>query len=195
MSRALRAVTSRALAGALLAAAVASPLHAQAGVLGAPVTVTLAAALPPSLTVLVIAGATQTIPSLTSGALNTFPTPAQVQTSWDLRPNSGTVSLVAYFTQPTQAMVSGANVIPSSRIRARMTSGSVPAFTPISGAGAGGVGTAGGSLVLFTFPICNSNACRRVTRTDPLDLQLDLTSLVLRPGTYTGTLNLRAVTY
>jgi hypothetical protein len=34
-----------------------------------------------------------------------------------------------------------------------------------------------------------------VTRTDPLDLQLDLTSLVLRPGTYTGTLNLRAVTY
>jgi hypothetical protein len=54
---------------------------------------------------------------------------------------------------------------------------------------------AGGSLVLFTYSVCNSNACRRQTRTDPLDLQLDLTGLILAPGTYTGTLNLRAVTY
>lgn len=185
----------RALAGALSLSAAGIPLHAQAGTLGAPVTVTLAAALPPSLTVLVTAGASQTIASVTSGALNTFPTPVQIRTSWDLRPNSGTLSLVAYFTAPAQAMASGANAIPSSRIRGRMASGSVPVFTPINNAGAGGVGVAGGSLVLFTYAVCNSNACRRQTRTDPLDLQLDLTGLVLPPGTYTGTLNLRAVTY
>ena len=186
---------SRALAGALLLSAPAVPLHAQAGTLGAPVTVTLAAAVPPSLTVLVTAGAMQSIPNVTSGAVNSFPTPVQIQTSWDLRPNSGTLSLVAYFTTPSQAMTSGANTIASSRIRGRMQSGSVPVFTPINGAGAGGVGVAGGSLVLFTYAVCNSNACRRQTRTDPLDLQLDLTSLTLPPGTYTGTLNLRAVTY
>jgi hypothetical protein len=185
----------RALAGALLVAFGAVPLQAQAGVLGAPITVTLAAAVPPSLTVLVTGGAVQNIPSLVAGAINNFPTPVQVQTSWDLRPNSGTLALVAYFTNPAQAMASGANAIPSSRVQARMPTGGVVSFTSISFAGVGGVGTAGGSLVLFTYPVCNSNACRRQTRTDPLELRLDLTGTVLPPGTYAGTLNLRAVTY
>jgi hypothetical protein len=187
-----------ALRGALLSvlasAAAARGAAAQAGTLGAPVSVSLAAEKPATLSVSIVSGGSQSIASLVSGAVNNFPTPVQVQTSWDLRPNSGTLSLVAYVGNPAQALTGPAS-IPSSRLRARMTTGAVPTYTPIASNGVGGVGTAGGSLVLFTYAVCNSNACRQQTRTDPLDLQLDLSGLALPPGNYSGTLTLRAVTY
>jgi len=56
----------------------------------------------------------------------------------------------------------------------------------------GGVGTASGSLTLFTETITGAN--KKSTRTIDLELQLDLTGQTTTPGTYTGTLNLRAVT-
>lgn len=173
--------------------------RASAQVLGAPVTISLAATQPGVLTVTVQSGAVQTIPSLASNAVNPFPSPVQVFTQWDIRPNTGTaLSLVAYFAVPAQALTTGTSNIPAGRVEARMVSGSVPAFTPITANGIGGVGTPGGSITLWTnncFASSNAAACRRNNRTDQLDLRLNLTGVTLPPGTYAGTLTLRAVLY
>jgi hypothetical protein len=66
-------------------------------------------------------------------------------------------------------------------------------FTAFTQNAVGGIGTAGGSLRLFQINISGSNKIQ--TRTDNLSLQLDLTGAgVLPPGTYSGTLNIQAVT-
>lgn len=194
-SRRLLAVGSLVL---LLTLAGGGIVHAQAGTLGAPVQVTLSAAASSVLTITIQSGAVQTIPSLVPGAPNQFPLPVQVLTQWRLGPmgpGGGALSLVAYFNSPPTALVSGPNAIPAARVEARVTSGSLPTFTPITATGVGGVGTAGGSAVLWTQVICNSNGCRNNQRTDQIDLRLNLTGFTPAPGTYTGTLNLRAVTY
>jgi hypothetical protein len=49
---------------------------------------------------------------------------------------------------------------------------------------------ASGSLTVFT----ETGSNKKSTRTIDLELQLDLTGQTTTPGTYTGTLNLRAVT-
>lgn len=194
-SRRSRAVGSLIL---LLTGAGGGILHAQAGTLGAPVAITLNAAASSVLTITIQSGAVQSIPSLVAGAPNQFPTPVQVLTQWNLSPmgpGGASLSLVAYFITPATALVSGPNAIPASLVEARVTTGALPAFTPITGNGVGGVGTAGGSAILWTQLICNSNACRNSQRTDQLDLRLNLTGFTPPPGTYSGTLNLRAVTY
>jgi hypothetical protein len=74
-----------------------------------------------------------------------------------------------------------------------MSTGLPVTFTPITQNPVGGIGTAGGSLQLYSVPISGAN--KKSSRTDNLDLQLDLVGFpVLRPGTYNGTLNLRVVT-
>jgi hypothetical protein len=55
------------------------------------------------------------------------------------------------------------------------------------------VGTAGGSLSLFSVTINGGN--KNSSRTDNLDLQLNLVGFPpLAAGAYTGVLNIRAVT-
>jgi hypothetical protein len=55
------------------------------------------------------------------------------------------------------------------------------------------VGSAGGSLQLFSVNISGAN--KNSGRTDNLDLRLDLVGFpALAAGAYTGVLNLRAVT-
>lgn len=184
--------------GLLLAGAFGTAADAQVGSQSTLVPVALSATASDALTIMVQSGATQTIPSLTSNAVNPFPTPVQVYTEWNLRPlgpGGASLSLVAYFSAPTQALVSGANAIPASQVEARVITGALPSFTPITGNGVGGVGVNGGSAVLWTQVLCNSNACRNSQRTDNVDLQLNLTGTYLPVGTYSGTLNLRAVTY
>jgi hypothetical protein len=57
----------------------------------------------------------------------------------------------------------------------------------------GGVGSAGGSLGLFSVSISGAN--KNASRTDNLDLRLDLVGFPTLPaGAYTGVLNIRAVT-
>ena len=125
--------------------------------------------------------------------MNNFPSPVVVTTGWDVNPGqTNTVNLIAYFSVPAQALV-GPTLIPSSRIKGRMTTGIPTTYTAITQNGLGGVGTAGGSLRLFTVNIGGAN--KNASRTDNLDLQLDLVGApALRAGTYTGVLNIRAVT-
>jgi hypothetical protein len=126
--------------------------------------------------------------------VNSFPSPVVIQTAWNVNPGqTNTVNLVAYFTTPAQALVGGATQIPSSRLLGRMLTGIPTTFTAISQNGIGGVGTAGGSLRLYGLNITGAN--KNATRTDNLDLQLNLVGFPVLPvGSFTGVLNLRAVT-
>ena len=168
--------------------------EAQAGT-GSPARIiNLAATKTSQLSVIVGSGAVQTIASLTDNAVNTFPAPVVITTSWDVNPGqTNTVNLMAYFTTPAQALVGPATQIPASRVLGQMTTGLPVAFTAITQNALGGVGTAGGSLRLFAQNISGPN--KKASRTDNLNLQINLTGFpTLAPGLYTGTLNLRAVT-
>ena len=168
---------------------------AQGGATLGPVQViTLGGARINLLSVTVTSGSVQSIAAVQDNAINPFPTPIVIQTRWDVNPGQvGSISLVGYFTTPAQAMTGGTVQIPSSRVRGRMTSGLPTTFTPFSQAAVAGAGTAGGSLELFRDNITGPNK-GVLTRTDNLDLQLDLVGFPDLPvGTYTGTLNIRAV--
>jgi hypothetical protein len=165
-----------------------------AGTVGPVHVITLSAARVNSLTVTVTSGAAQTIASVTDNALNPFPTPVTIATQWDVNPGqTNSISLVGYFTTPAQALTGTGVQIPSSRVLGRMSTGVPTSFTPFTQAAVAGAGTAGGSLVLFNDIITGTNK-GTLTRTDNLDLELDLVGFPTLPvGTYTGTLNIRAV--
>jgi hypothetical protein len=156
--------------------------------------ISLAATAPGALSVSVTSGAAQALAGVTDNAVNNFPSPVVIRTAWNVNPGqTNTVTLMAYFSTPAQAMVGGATQIPSSRILGRMVTGIPVAFTPITENGIGGVGTAGGSLRLLAVNIGGGN--KDASRTDNLDLQLNLVGFPSLPaGSYTGVLNLRAVT-
>ena len=167
---------------------------AQAGSVSTAQIVTLSAIRTGTLTVGVTSGMVQNLPNVIDGTTNNFPSPVVIATQWNVNPGqTNTVELMAYFSVPTQALIGGATQIPSSRIRGRMTTGLPVAFTPMNQSAVGGIGTVGGSLRLFSQAIMGIN--KNSSRTDNLDLQLDLVGFpALAPGTYSGTLNLRAVT-
>jgi hypothetical protein len=187
-----------------LAAVVAVPEEqaaAQAGTVSTARIVALAATKTGKLTMGVVSGAAQTLASLTDNTMNDFPTPVVIQTQWDLNPGqTGSVNVIGWFSTPSQALSNGAGTnIPSSRMKGKLTPGapaptSFPAtFTAFTQNAFGGIGSAGGSLRLFQINITGSNKTQ--TRTDNLSLELDLTGAgVLPPGTYSGTLNIQAVT-
>ncbi|MGI8818218.1 MAG: hypothetical protein ACR2HW_03680 [Gemmatimonadales bacterium] len=156
--------------------------------------ISLAAAAVSTLTVVVQSGGVQTIVGVADNAVTNFPSPVVIQTAWNVSPGqTNTVHLVAYFSLPAQAMVGGTTQIPSSRLLGRMTTGLPTTYTPITQNAIGGVGSAGGSLQLFAVNIDGGN--KNATRTDNLDLQLDLVGFPpLAAGTYAGLLNIRAVT-
>ena len=177
----------------LLALGVLLTLGAR-GLLAQSQVISLAAAAPSTLTIALQSGAIQAIAGVTDNALNNFPTPVVIQTDWNMNPGqTNTVNLVAYFSVPAQAMTGGAVQIPSSRIQGRMATGLPIAFTPMTQNAIGGVGSAGGSLALFSVAIGGAN--KNASRTDNLDLRLDLVGFPTLPaGAYTGVLNIRAVT-
>jgi len=180
------------LAVALL---VAAPRASHAQIISPDLGVSLGARKNTALTVSVLSGGVQSIASITDGAINAFSSPVRVQTTWSVNPGlTGSVQLVAYFTDPTSALAAGPSArIASSRVQGRMATGLPAAFTAFTGVGIGGVGTAGASLRLFSVNITGPN--RNATRTDDLDLRLDLTGQPpLSVGTYTGMIYLRAVT-
>jgi hypothetical protein len=167
---------------------------AQAGTPSPARVVTLSALRPGQLTISLPAGTSRSIPSVTDNSVNTFSGTTTIVTQWNLNPGqTNTVNLIAYFTTPAQAMTGGAVQIPSSRVLGRMTTGLPVAFTAFTQSGIGVVGIAGGSLRLFAVNITGAN--KSSSRTDNLDLQLNLVGFpTLPPGTYSGTLNIRAIT-
>ena len=183
----------------LLASGVALTLGAreagaQGGTLSTAQVISLLATKTSQLSVTVTSGAVQSIPSLTDNAVNNFPSPVVITTGWDVNPGqTNTVNLIAYFTTPAQALSGGVTQIPSSRVLGQVTTGLPVTFTAITQNALGGVGTAGGSLRLFAQNITGAN--KKSSRTDNLNLEINLVGFpTLAPGTYSGTLNLRAVT-
>jgi hypothetical protein len=170
------------LAAAALGAGAA---EAQVGLTSNIAQVSINATKNSTLSVAVTGGATQTLATLTDNAANNFPTPVAVTTTWDL--NAGTsVRLIGWFGTAANALVSGANSIPSSWVKAALNGGAYNAFTQNA---VGGVGSAGGSLQIFS----ETAGLPANSRNDNIGLQIDLTGQTLVPGTYSGTLNLQAV--
>jgi hypothetical protein len=169
---------------------------AQSGLTSTAATVSLSATKSPSLTVTVVSGGTQTIGSITDGTTNDFPSSVNITTAWDVNPSAASVSLVGYFSTPSAALTNGSFNIPSSSVKGKVTTASVPnaptSFTAFTSNAIGTAGTAGGSLTLFTETITGAN--KASSRNIDLALQIDLTSQTTTPGAYTGTLNLKAVT-
>ncbi len=184
----VRSLGPKLLALSVLFALRASELFGQTQI------ISLAAAAASDLAVTIQSGSIQTIVGIADNAITNFPSPVVIQTSWNLNPGqTNTVELVAYFSLPAQAMIGGATLIPSSRVEGRMTTGLPTTFTAINQNGIGGVGSAGGSLRLFSENIGGAN--KNASRTDNLDLQLNLVGFPTLPAAnYTGVLNIRAVT-
>jgi hypothetical protein len=162
--------------------------------LGQAKIITLAATSPADIGLVVTSGAVQAIVGVTDNAVNSFPSPVAIQTTWSVNPGqTNSVTLVAYFAVPAQAMVGTTTQIPSSRILARMSTGLPTTFTAMTQNGVAGVGTAGGSLTLYSVNINGGN--KNSVRTDNLDLQLNLVGFPTLPaGAYAGVLNLRVIT-
>lgn len=193
--RTLDMVSIRSLRNVALASVFgASVASAQAGLLSNSATVNINATKQSSLTITVNSGGTQTLASMTDGTTNDFTTPVNVTTAWDINPSAAAVVLVGYFSTPAQALVSGVDNIASSLVKARV--GAVGAYNAFTGGvvngGASSVGVAGGTLQFFSELITGVN--KNSSRTDDIYLQIDLTGQTVNAGTYTGTLNLRAIT-
>jgi hypothetical protein len=183
-----------ALASSALLTRVASPqAKVHSTVSGVPA---VAAAAANAISVRVDAGTTQALASVTDSTPNTFPSPVTITLTWDLHPSTGSVQVIGYFVNPAAAMASGPASIPSSWLKGRVltagTPGAPTSYTAFTQNGVGGVGTPGGSLSLVSQPVLGYS--KTGTLTFDLQLQLDLTGRSLTPGSYSGTLNIRAVT-
>jgi hypothetical protein len=179
-------VTTRTFLVLAAAALGSGAAEAQVGLTSNVAQVSINATKNSTLSVTVTSGATQNLATLTDNAPNNFPTPVAITTSWDLNAGSS-VSLVGWFGSSANALVDGANSIPSSWVKASLNgSATYNAFTQNAVAG---VGAAGASLQIFS----ESAGLPLGSRNDNLGLQIDLTGQTLVPGTYSGTLNLQAV--
>lgn len=153
-------------------------------------TVALTATLGETLTIAATPNAVNF--ALVSGGVATGSAPVVITTSWILSSGRANVVLDAYFSSPTAALTfAGPPVsnIPSSAVLGQVTTGTPTTFTPFTQTAA--LGTAGAGLTLFTQALSSTN--RASSRSDSLNLEIDLTSLPqLAAATYTGTLTLQA---
>jgi hypothetical protein len=159
---------------------------AQAGLTSNLATVALTATKAATLTVSPNASAT-TLASITDNSnANNF-APVSLTTAWNLT-GGLSVRLIGWFATPAQALVNGTDFIPSSKVEGRV---GATAYAPFSAAAVGGVGVAGGSLQLFSQAVAAGSYFG--SRTDQLDLRLNLTGTNTIAGDYAGTLNLQAI--
>ena len=179
-------VRTFAIAALLLCAWVSM---ATAQVLSGTGSVNLNATLAQSLSISVTSGSTVNF-TLTNGAAANGNVPVVVQTTWNLSTLLvGAVSLYGYFGTPSQALADGAgNYITSSLVEGRMLTGTALTYTAFTQTNP--VGPAAGSLALYTGLVTILNASK--TRSDNLDLRINLTGQTLPAGTYTGVLTLQA---
>jgi hypothetical protein len=166
-----------------------APSIVAAQVLSGTANVNLNATLAQSLSISITSGSTVNF-TLVNGNVATGSNPVVVSTSWNLSPLIvGAVSLYGYFSTPSQALTDGGgNNIASTLVQGRMTTG-IP-VTYVAFTQTNPVGPAGGSLALFTEVVTALNAVK--TRSDNLDLEINLTGQTLPAATYTGVLTLQA---
>jgi hypothetical protein len=128
--------------------------------------------------------------TLAAGATATGSVPVAITTTWLLNATRATVVLDGYFASATAALTDGAaHNIPTSDVLGQVTTGTPTTFTAFTQTAA--LGPAGAGLTLFSQAITGIN--RAATRTDNLDLEINLTSLPQLPAaTYTGTLTIQA---
>jgi hypothetical protein len=181
------ALLNKALLGATALLLVsANGVMAQAGLTSNLATVALTATKAPTLMVSPNAS-TATLASITDNSnANNF-TPVSLTTSWNLT-GGASVRLIGWFATPAQALANGSDLIPSSKVEGRV--GAAP-YAPFTSGAVGGVGVAGGSLQLFSEAVAAGSYLG--SRTDQLDLRLNLTGTTTVAGDYTGTLNLQAI--
>src|SRR3954465_14263074 len=183
----MHALSRQALTGvAALLVFGASSARAQAGLTSNVATVALTATKAATLTVSTNV-ATATLASITDNSTANQFTPVSLTTDWNLTGGSS-VRMVGWFATPAQALVNGTDLIPSSKVEGRV--GATP-FAAFSNGPVGAVGVAGGSLQLFSQAVAAGSYFG--TRTDQLDLRLNLTGTTTMAGNYTGTLNLQAI--
>jgi hypothetical protein len=183
----MRSLLRKAVTGAVvLVLGSTSAANAQVGLFSNVATVALTATKSATLTVTPNAS-TATLASITDNSnANNF-TPVSLTTDWNLTAGS-TVRLIGWFATPAQALVNGTDFIPSSKVEGRVGAAAYAAFT---GAAVAGIGVAGGSLQLFSQPVAAANFLG--TRTDQLDLRLNLIGTNAHAGDYLGTLNVQAI--
>jgi hypothetical protein len=164
----------------------ASNARAQVGLTSNVATVALTATKAATLSV-TPAASVATLASITDGSNANDFGPVNLTTDWNLTAGSS-VQLIGWFATPAQALANGTDYIPSSKVEGRVNA---DAYAPFTGAPVGAVGVAGGSLQLFSQSAGAGN--RFGSRTDVLNLRLDLTGTTTMAGDYTGTLNLQAI--
>ncbi|HJR15720.1 MAG TPA: hypothetical protein VJ808_02620 [Gemmatimonadales bacterium] len=183
----MRSPLKNALLGATVLLLVgANSARAQVGTTSNVATVALTATKAATLSV-TPATSSATLGSITDGSNANDFTPVSLTTAWNLTAGSS-VRLVGWFATPAQALANGSDFIASSRVEGRVNA---TAYAPFTGAPVGAVGVAGGSLELFSQAVAAGSYFG--SRTDQLDLRLDLTGVTTMAGDYTGTLNLQAI--
>ena len=176
-----------ALAGTVaLVLVTSSSALAQASLTSNVATVALTATKSSTLTVSPNAS-TATLASITDNSTANNFTPVSLTTAWNLTGGSS-VSLIGWFATPAQALVNGTDLIPSSKVEGRLNA---VGFAPFTSAAVAGIGVAGGSLLFFSQSVSAGNYFS--SRTDQLDLRLNLAGTTTMAGDYTGTLNLQAI--
>jgi hypothetical protein len=183
----MHSLLRKAVTGAVvLVLGSSSTAVAQVGLTSNVATVALTATKSATLTVTPNAS-TATLASITdNSSANNF-TPVSLTTDWNLTAGSS-VRLIGWFATPAQALVNGTDFIPSSKVEGRVNA---TAYAPFTGAAVGAVGVAGGSLQLFSQAVAAANYLG--SRTDQLDLRLNLTGTTTHAGDYLGTLNVQAI--
>jgi hypothetical protein len=183
----MRSPLKNALLGATVLLLIgAGTARAQVGTTSNVATVALTATKAPTLSVTPTTS-TATLASITDGSNANDFTPVSLTTEWNLTAGSS-VRLVGWFATPAQALANGSDFIASSLVEGRVNA---TAYAPFTGAPVGAVGVAGGSLELFNQAVGVGTYFG--SRTDQLDLRLDLTGVTTMAGDYTGTLNLQAI--
>ena len=169
-----------------------TPAASQAQILTPQANVTLNARLTETLSVS-LTGVSLVNFTLVPGGVAPGDSSVAIQTSWVLRPNRTEVKLVGYFDTTNALTDPGPPVanIASANVFGRVATGTPTSFTAFTGTVAG-IGTAGASLELFSETILGNNKTK--TRTDNLELQIDLTSAPQQPaGDYTGVFRIQAI--
>lgn len=116
-----------------------------------------------------------------------------VTTTWDVLGLIPELSLYAWLNSPTAALSDGRakpDLIPSSAVLGQMTTGSPTTYTQFTQTTP--LGVAGAGLTLLNDVSVGGLLEYSGSRTDVLNLEIDLDGVSVPAGTYTGTLTLQA---